>query len=381
MGLSCEAYAPFMHQAISLAKQASLKTYPNPAVGCVLVKEGKVVAQGWHHGAGQAHAEIECLNHAKAQGLDLAKASLVVTLEPCNHYGKTPPCTRAILEAGIKEVVYGLKDPNPEAAGGAEFLRSHGVEVLGGVLEEACRDLVADFLIWTEKKRPYILLKMAATMDGRIATRTGQSKWISSPESRAYVHKLRAAVGCAHGIVLVGGKTFRHDNPRLTARLNESEDISQPLAAVFTSHLPSPKDDFVLVQERPTETIFLGSAAAAASTQANELRKHGVRVIPVPQYINGATDLTGLFRGLFSELGCPYVLCEGGGQLATSLLEENLVDEFHLQLAPLIIGDNDALPLFQGRMPSTLDDCLRLRCTETRLLGPDAFILLKPTIS
>ena len=188
---------------------------------------------------------------------------------------------------------------------------------------------------------------------------------------------LRAMVGAGHGIVLVGGKTFRQDNPRLTARL-DNQSCQQPLAAVLTSHLPAPTDDFYLLQERPTETIFLGSAAAAASTQANELRKRGVRVFPIPQFINGATDLTGLFRGLFTELPCPYVLCEGGGQLGVSLLEEGLVDEFHLYLAPIILADNDALPIFQGRMPLNLNDSIGLRCTEAHISGIDAHLLLRP---
>ena len=376
--MSAEAYAVFMQAALEEAAKGKWLTHPNPCVGAVLVHDETIVARGWHHAAGKPHAEVECLNDARAKGVDPSLCTLVVTLEPCKHVGKTPPCTEAILKAGIKKVVIGCLDPTSDAGGGAEVLRAAGVEVIGPLCEQDCRDLIADFLVWKSMARPYLLLKMAATMDGRIATRTGQSQWISCEASRADVHRLRQKIGQAKGLILIGGKTFRLDNPHLTYRLSDDPGTPQPLACIFTSHLPQDKDEFYLLQERPSETIFLSSAAAAASTQAQELRKRGVRVIPVPQYSNGTTDLRGLFKALYRELGCPYVLCEGGGELAISLLEEQLADEFHLHLAPTFLADNDALPLFTNRMPLTLAEAISLRCTETRLVGSDVHVLLRP---
>ena len=225
-------FAPFMHEAIALAEQGRWKACPNPTVGAVLARDGRVVARGWHHEAGQDHAEVDCLKDAAARGVDPKGCTLVVTLEPCNHQGKTPPCTQAILDAGISRVVMGLADPNPQAAGGAARLRDAGVEVIGPVCEAECRDLVADFLIWQSTDRPYVILKMAATLDGRIATRNGQSQWISCEASRREVQELRAGLGLSGGAVLVGGGTFRADNPRLTAR-EDGYEGPQPLTPTF----------------------------------------------------------------------------------------------------------------------------------------------------
>ena len=230
--MSENIFAPFMREALALAENGRWSACPNPTVGAVLVRDGQVVARGWHHAAGQPHAEVECLRDAQRQGIDPAQCTLVVTLEPCNHYGKTPPCSEAVLAAGIKRVVIGLYDPTPKAAGGAERLRAAGVEVIGPVCERECRDQVADFLAW-QQGRPYVILKMAATMDGRIATRTGHSRWVSSEGSRALVHRLRAGIGRAGGAVLVGGGTFRADNPCLTARI-PGETVEQQTVELIT---------------------------------------------------------------------------------------------------------------------------------------------------
>ena len=157
----------FMRRALELAERGRWSTAPNPTVGAVLVKDGAVAAEGWHQVCGQAHAEVNCLRDAASKGVDPRGGTLYVTLEPCNHFGKTPPCSHAVLEAGISRVVIGMLDPNAKAAGGADFLREHGVEVVSGVLEQECRDLVADFLVWQTTRRPYVILKMASTLDGR----------------------------------------------------------------------------------------------------------------------------------------------------------------------------------------------------------------------
>lgn len=375
--MNASNFEPHMAEAIALAGRARWATWPNPTVGAVLVRDGKVVARGWHEKAGEPHAEIKCLQNAAENGVDPAPCTLVVTLEPCNHQGRTPPCTRAILDAGIREVVFGLADPNPQAAGGAAFLAENGVNVVGPVLEEQCRDLVADFMVWQKEERPYILLKMAATLDGRIATRTGLSQWITSGLSRARVHMTRSGVGSCGGAVLVGGGTFRSDNPALTAR-NVKEDAQQPLACVLTSRLPDADADFRLLRERPESTVFLSSPASAASTRAQALRDLGCRVFGIHFGQHDNAGLREMFRLLRQELGVPCVLCEGGGKLALSLLDAGLVDEFHLHLAPIILGDNEARPLFDGRSPLGLEDALHMRLCSHDICHGDLHLLLRP---
>ncbi len=369
------SFEPFMLEAIKLAERGRWKTAPNPTVGALLVREGVVVAQGWHTAFGKGHAEVECLADAAAKGVDPATCTLVVTLEPCNHHGKTPPCSEAILAAGIRHVVIGLADPNPQASGGAKRLIDAGVQVEIGICETECRDLVADFLVWQTTLRPYVILKLAMTLDGRIATRTGHSQWITCEASRHAVHVLRANVGMAGGAVLVGGNTLYADNPLLTAREAQSE--RQPLAAAVTSRIPSP-DSLRLLQERPGETILFTTASGAATPRAAQLRERGVRVFGLGRWKAGkGEDLLQALEHLRSEENCPYVLCEGGGKLALALLEAGLVDEFHLHIAPKILGDNDARPLFSGRTPLTLDEALSMRLMDLTRYGDDAHLLFR----
>lgn len=369
-----------MRSAIALAERGRWTACPNPTVGAVLVHDGLIVAEGWHTARGQAHAEVECLRDARAKGVDPAACTLVVTLEPCNHFGATPPCSHAVLEAGIRHVVVGLRDPNPQAAGGGTYLEEHGVRVEYGVEEALCRDLVADFLIWQQTDRPYVILKLASTLDGRIGTRSGHSQWVSSEGSRAAVHTLRAGIGRCGGAVLIGGGTFRADNPQLTTRTADADaDAPHPLACVLTSRLPQPTSNYFLVQERPTETIFLATPAAAASPAAHALRDHGLRVWDLAPPPGGhGPDFRKLFARLRQELHCPYILCEGGGKLALSLLEAGLVDEFRLHMAPRILGDNSSRPLFDGRSPLHMSEALPLRITHHEICGPDLHITLRP---
>lgn len=369
-------YAHYMREAISLARKGRFHTYPNPAVGAALVKNGEIVGRGWHHAAGEPHAEIECLEDAASRGVDPAGAAMFVTLEPCAHHGKTPPCVDALLNARLGQLVYGIADPNPQAAGGAKILAEAGMEVTGPILEDECRDLIADFLVWRQNVRPYVILKLAATLDGRIATRTGHSRWISNEFSRKKTHDLRAAVGAFGGAVLIGGGTFRADNPSLDAR--DVPTGPQPLACIMTSRLPKADADFKLLRERPEQTVFFASPAATASTTAEALRKIGCRVIAVGPNVRREPDLAAMMQAMRHDLGCPYVLCEGGGSLALSLLEAGFVDEFHLHLAPIILGDNDARPLFDGRAPLTLDEALNMRLCSCDLYQGDAHLVLRP---
>ena len=381
-----------MQRAIDLALQCRWQTAPNPSVGAVLVQDGQIVAEGWHRGAGQPHAEVEAIAAARAAGVSLPDCTLVVTLEPCNHQGKTPPCTGAIVEAGIQRVVVGAKDPNPIASGGSEFLQNHGVSVISGVCEQDCLDLVDDFITWQVTDYPYTIVKLASTLDGRIATRTGHSQWISSEESRLSVHSFRKRMDA----ILVGGNTFYHDNPKLTCRTLETGETSgkQPLAVIATSRLPEAGGNFFLLRERPEQTIFWTTITTAASTKAEALRKLGVRVMGLPslsstgqdgtqansrtQGVRSQLDIREGLRVLRKEYGCLYLLCEGGGKLALSLLEKHLVRELHLHIAPKILGDNEATPLFDGRSPDTIDEALHFRLLDSFSNGHDLIMALKP---
>ncbi|WP_446424685.1 bifunctional diaminohydroxyphosphoribosylaminopyrimidine deaminase/5-amino-6-(5-phosphoribosylamino)uracil reductase RibD [Mailhella sp.] len=367
----------FMRRALELAERGRWSTAPNPTVGAVLVKDGAVAAEGWHQVCGQAHAEVNCLRDAAAKGVDPAGGTLYVTLEPCNHFGRTPPCSHAVLEAGIGRVVIGMLDPNAKAAGGAEFLRENGVDVVSGVLEDECRDLVADFLVWQTTRRPYVILKMASTLDGRISTQGGSGQKITNDASHAEVQRLREGIGRAGGAILVGGNTFALDDPRLTARTPSAQ--RQPLAAVLTTRLPSGSGSAIL-RERPSDAVFFTSAAQAASPTAEALRGKGARVYEVKvqgvpgregQAVRARLNAAQALEMLRAEEGCLYVLCEGGGKLALSLLEEGLVDELHLHLAPVILGDASATPVFAGRSAESMAEALRMRVTHTSLVDGD----------
>ncbi|MCL1985190.1 MAG: bifunctional diaminohydroxyphosphoribosylaminopyrimidine deaminase/5-amino-6-(5-phosphoribosylamino)uracil reductase RibD [Betaproteobacteria bacterium] len=374
-------FEPFMDAAIALAEQGRWRACPNPVVGAVLVRDGQIAAQGFHSACGQPHAEVECLRDAAEKGVNPADCTLCVTLEPCNHYGKTPPCTQAIWESGIRRVVVGLRDPHPEAGGGADWLRERGVEVETGVRAQACHDLAADFLVWQQEQRPYLILKLASTLDGRIATRSGHAQWISGEYSRASVHELRAGIGSCGGAVLIGGNTFYTDNPLLTARPLPSEG-RQPLACILTSRLPHPAKNISLLHQRPGQCVFLCPRGIDASPEAAALRDigahvHGLDRAPEHQGL----DLHAGLRLLQKNHACFYVLCEGGGKLALSLLEQGLVDEFRLHMAPRILGDNAALPLFDGRAPLHMDQSLGMRIASLGMCGEDAHMVLRPSCS
>lgn len=365
-----------MRKAIDLARRGQFAVAPNPMVGAVLLRDDHILAEGWHQKFGGPHAEIMCLENARKNGIDTKNATLVVTLEPCCHYGKTPPCTEAILSAGVTRLVYGCHDPNNMAKGGAQILADKGLEVIGPIEEQACKDLIADFTIWQTTKRPYIILKLASTIDGRIATRTGHSKWISNEASRKKVHKLRGGIGKAGGAILIGGGTFRSDNPRLSARLDTGE--KQPFAAILTSRLPRVDSDFSILKERPEQTIFFASPAATASISAENLRELGCKVLAIGPMQNGEPDFCSMFEILRQDFNCLYVLCEGGGKLALSLLETGYMDEFHLFMSPIILGDNEARPLFDGRSPLSLEDAVNMRVCQAAPEDGDIFMILRP---
>lgn len=369
--------AVFMARALELAERGRGFVTPNPRVGAVLVRDGQIVAEGWHKVFGGPHAEVECLREAEERGIDPAGATMYVTLEPCNHFGKTPPCSRTVLEAGVSRVVIGCLDPNPVAGGGAETLRQGGVAVEVGVLGQQCRDAVADFVVYKTMGRPYVTLKLAMTLDGRIAARTGDSAWVSGPESRRRVHRMRAASQA----VMVGGGTFRTDDPRLTHRLEVVDPLSgnpQPLAVVVTRSLPPADARFALVRERSTSLVFLTGEAEARGAAGLALAKRGARVYGLPLRDEGELDLLpGLMR-LRDEARVFTLLCEGGGGLAGQFVAQGLADELAIFYAPKVLADEQAVPGFSGRNVPRMADASGFRFCGLRQVGEDILVTARP---
>jgi diaminohydroxyphosphoribosylaminopyrimidine deaminase/5-amino-6-(5-phosphoribosylamino)uracil reductase len=379
-------YESAMREAIALALKGRFHTAPNPCVGAVLVLgDGTIAARGYHERYGGPHAEINALRDAESKGVNPADCTLVVTLEPCNHQGKTPPCADAVAAAGIRRVVIGSVEPTPEASGGARKLRDKGIEILTGVLRRECDDLIAEFITWQATDLPYTTLKLASTLDGRIATRTGHSQWISCPEALRLVHEIRRHAGA----VLVGGNTFYRDDPLLTCRPAPHEPPAerQPLAVVVTSRLPDPSTRSRLVRERPAETVFWTTMAAAAGPGAEALRKKGVKVLGLPPLpradnappgsVRAGLDLREGLASLRKDHGCLHVMCEGGGRLGLSLLERNLAGELRLYISPRILADNEAVPLFSGLSPLRIDEGVSLRILASRVCGEGLILTLR----
>lgn len=362
-----------MDRAIMLARRGEGRTAPNPCVGAVLVRDGAIVAEGWHTACGQPHAEVEALADARRNNVNPADCTLFVTLEPCNHHGKTPPCTQAILDADIRQVVVGCADPNPTVAGGgADFLRNRGVTVSMGVRERECLDLIADFRIWQTTDRPFSIVKLATTLDGKIAARSGQTAWISGDESRLEVHRLRSWCGA----VMVGGATFRADDPRLTCRL-PGYSGPHPLAVIVTRSLPETPRSHTLLAQRPDQAIFWTSREEAASDRATRLTDLGAAVWSLPEGPHGL-DLAEGMRLLRRDRNRHYVLAEGGGRLAGTLRAQGLMDELRIFQAMKVLGDEKGYPAFAGRNAPSMEECWPFRLVEQRFHGTDLYLRLHP---
>lgn len=342
----------YMQKALSLAKKAKGFTSPNPCVGAVVVKDGIIVGQGYHRKAGSPHAEVEALDDA---GPNAAGATLYVTLEPCHHFGKTPPCTHKIMGSNIKKVVVGCKDPNPFVGGGGiRYLKENGIEVVSGVLEEDAETLIEDF-IWYVKndKKPFVILKTASTLDGRTATRTGDSKWITGNASRAFVHQIRHEADA----ILIGSGTLHSDNPSLTARI-EGVETRDPARIILDTHLTIKENAQVLTQTSKAKTIMVTHAGAPVEKRAR-LEEQGVQVLDV-----GLKDNRLDLQELMIKLGqMPFlsVLIEGGGTVAGAALRAGIVNKLLLFMAPRIMGGSDGKPLFEGRGPEQIKDALELK--------------------
>lgn len=357
-----------MREALRLARKGLGRTSPNPAVGAVIVRNGTITASGYHHKAGLPHAEVEALNRlgGKAPG-----DTLYVTLEPCNHHGRTPPCTEGILMSGLKRVVVGMMDPNPDVSGGGlEFLRENGIEVDSGVLEAECRRLNEAFIKFITLKRPFVIFKSALTMDGWAATVRGHSKWITNDKSRQFVHQLRDRVDA----VMVGVGTVVADNPRLTTRLKRGRG-KDPLRIVVDTHLRLPMSSKILNHDSSAKTL-LAVGSDVAPENLKKLQKNGVSTLICPTKL-GRVDLGGLMD-LLGKMSVCSLLVEGGASIAGSMLRERLIDKFYIFKAPKILGGDDGVPMAAGPGPEKMDQCMILRDIRTRRFGEDILIEAYP---
>ena len=359
----------FMAKALALAAQGKGYTSPNPCVGAVVVKDGKIIGKGFHPKAGGPHAEVVAIDDAASRSPEkLLGATIYVTLEPCNHFGKTPPCTRKILEAGISRVVVACKDPNPKVRGGGiEFLKEKGLDVVSGVMEAQARDLIEDFIWYTQDyKSPFVTLKCAATLDGYIATRTGDSQWITGSSARLFGHQLRHE----NDAILIGSGTLHADNPSLTARI-PGKQTRDPARIILDSTLRVKEDATVIVQNSLAPTIIV-TAPNANPEKAARLMDQGVQILECPQKEN-LLDLNDLMIKL-KELCITSLLIEGGGQVAASALLAGIVNKVCYFVAPKILGGNDGIPVFKGPGPEKINQVFELNRLATRQLDKDILV-------
>ena len=347
-----------MARAVDLAWRGWGRVQPNPLVGAIVLRDGEVVGEGWHPEFGERHAETVALAGAgeRARG-----ATMVVTLEPCAHEGKQPPCTDAIIRSGIRKVVAAIQDPNPMAARGAERLREAGVEVELGPLADIAAAQNAIFLHGVQRgTRPYVALKLATTLDGRIADSFGRSRWVSGPEAREYVQWLRAGFDA----IVVGGRTARLDDPSLTVRGPIRPRVA-PRRVVFDRAADLGPQLKLIRTASEIPTVVVVSQAADAG-RIKRLESAGVKIVR-------ADDMPSALRAL-GELEIGSMLVEGGGQLAGALLAGGLVDRYYWVQAPLWLGDS-GVPALAGLPPRELDHAERWRVVERRALGQDTLLV------
>jgi diaminohydroxyphosphoribosylaminopyrimidine deaminase/5-amino-6-(5-phosphoribosylamino)uracil reductase len=360
----------YMRLALRLARKGIGRTSPNPMVGAVVVRGKRIVGRGYHHRAGEPHAEVLALRMAgeKARG-----ATLYVNLEPCSHFGRTPPCAQAVWKAGVKRLVVGMRDPNPLVAGkGIRRLRRAGVNVDVGVLGEACRELNAPFCKFITKRKPYVILKAAMSLDGKIATRSGSARWVSSEASRDYVHFLRQTVDA----ILVGIGTVRKDNPLLTARPAKKKVFKQPLRIVVDSRLRIPLHSQLMqtALQYPTVIATTSSASPAKIRQVEEMK---AKVWILPKNSRGKVNLGKLMQKLGAR-GVVSILLEGGASLNASAIKMHLVDRFLFFLAPKIVGGVRAPGAVGGDGVRSMRQAAPVELLRVGKIGPDLILEARP---
>lgn len=355
----------FMEEALRLAEKGEGFTSPNPTVGAVVVKDGRIVGRGWHEAAGRPHAEVVAIDDAGplARGSDL-----YVTLEPCNHTGRTPPCTEKIIQAGISRVVMAVRDPNPDVKGGGfEYLKGRGIVVIEGVCREAVEKQLEWFFKFVRTKTPFVVLKCAMTLDGRLATRTGDAKWITGEAARTHVHRMRHAADA----ILVGAGTVRADNPRLTARLDD-RPTRDPIRLVLDGRLTVDEKAALFHLDSPAETIVVVGPAVEPEKR-RRFEKPGVRILTAQLDEAGRIDLVDLMKRL-GAMKITSLLIEGGGRVSGAALRAGIVDKICFFYAPKIMGGDDGVAVCSGPGPDLMKDVRQVKNMTVRHFDADLLV-------
>jgi len=355
----------WMRRALTLARRAEGQTSPNPLVGAVLIRRGRILGEGWHHRAGQPHAEIEALQDCQRRGHNPKGATLYVTLEPCSTHGRTPPCTNAILQHGIHRVVVGATDPNPRHAGrGLDLLRDAGIAVATGIEAARCIELNESFNHWIVHRTPWITLKAALTLDGRIATANGESRWITGDAARRTTMRLRRR----HDAILVGINTVIHDDPQLTVRLGKQ--LSCPRRIVLDSRARTPASAQLVTDTHAARTLIV--VGPRAPIQRVERLQRQVEVVVAPE-LDGKLDLAWLCQHL-GQRDITSLLVEGGGEVHAAFLSARLPHRVVFFLAPKILGGRTAIRAVAGTGFTGLDRVPRLRNVRSKRVGNDLLL-------
>jgi len=356
----------FMQMALDLAKKGIGRVNPNPLVGAVIVQNGKVIGHGFHEFYGGPHAEDVAINKAKHAGFtDFSSATLYVTLEPCCHFGKTPPCTSLILKSGIRSVVIGMEDPNPLVSGkGIRILKEAGIDVQVGVLEDACRKLNLIFTTFITTRKPFVLLKSGMTLDGKIATVTGDSKWITCEASRRDVHRLRSH----YMAVMCGIETVLSDDPELTVRMIEGKN---PIRIITDSHLRIPLKSNIVQSARKIKTI-IATTESSDMVKAEKLKTMGVELIYTKQQ-EGRVDLQELIS-ILGNMNIDSILLEGGGTLAFSALKAGIVHAVRFYISPILLGGVKAKPVIAGDGLSAISHAFKVENIHVDFCGSDIVV-------
>lgn len=356
-----------MRRALRLAERGRGRTAPNPPVGALVVSGGEILGEGWHQGAGQAHAEVDAL---EAAGERARGATIYLTLEPCTHQGRTPPCAPRLIEAGIARAVIATTDPNPSEGGaGIRALSEAGIEVQTGVLEEEARALIQGFTKWIRTHMPFVTVKIASTLDGRVAAADGSSKWVTGLASRRDAHRMRAWSNA----VVAGIGTVLADDPALTCRLRGYTG-PQPLRVIVDSAARTPVDAHVLDDAAPT---LIAATAKASEENVHAIRERGAEVARVPAR-DGRVDLAALLSELGGR-GITDVLVEGGPTLIGDLVERRLVDKYVFYIAPKLLGQV-GLSAIAGVVAPNIADARELTITSVRRTGADVKIEARPRV-
>lgn len=351
----------YMDLALRLAIKAKGKTSPNPMVGALVVKNGKVVGRGYHKKAGLAHAEVIALDEA---GDNAIGGRLYVTLEPCVHFGKTPPCTDRIVKSQVKEVIIGMTDPNPLNNGkGANILRQNRIKVRVGFLEARLKKINEAFIKYISKRMPFVTVKVAESLDGKIATSRGDSKWITSDKSRSFAHSIRQD----YDAIMVGVNTVLRDNPKLDAWYSKK----QPVKIVVDSQLSTPQNANIFMPERQVIIVTLPSKPGQ-ETENRKILAAKAKILEVKEKA-GQINLKDMFKKL-AQLEITSVIVEGGGTLIGSLFDEGLVDKVVFFISPKIIGGKDAIGAVMGRGVSRIERAVKLKDIKFKRLGEDILV-------